>query len=586
MNGEANVCQNCKQEFTIEAEDFKFYEKMAVPPPTLCPECRLIRRLAFRNERTFYKRKCDFTGEEVISIFAPDKPYTVYQNKIWWSDKWDPLSYGREYDFSKPFFEQFGELMLRIPWANLIGSYQTWVNSEYNNHASFLKDCYMVTHTSPAEGCMYSSDVSQSKDCVDGFKVNESELCYDSLYLTKCNRVFYSYNTESSYNSYFLRDCVNCSDCFASVNLRNKQYHIFNKPYTKSEYERELKEFTLGSYESREKLRDQALQFWLKWPVKFMHGRHNEKISGDYIYYSKNALHCFDVRYAEDVRYCNLLVNKYTKDCYDYGEWGQNAELIYECIDCGIDLYNLLSCYNCRLNCRNLSYCMFCSGSQNLFGCVSLNKRKHCILNKQYSKAEYEALVPKIINHMNDMPYRDTKGRVYRYGDFFPFELSPWGYNETTAQEYFKLSKNEAQRKGYNWYEPARREWLEQTYKIPDHIKEVKDDILSTILACAACGKNYRIIKPELAFYRQQNIPIPRTCPDCRHNARVRMRNPLKLWHRKCQCAGVASDNEVYKNTIAHFHKQNHCPNEFETSYMPERPEIVYCEKCYLVEVA
>ena len=27
------------------------------------------------------------------------------------------------------------------------------------------------------------------------------------------------------------------------------------------------------------------------------------------------------------------------------------------------------------------------------------------------------------------------------------------------------------------------------------------------------------------------------------------------------------------------------CTNEFETSYAPERPEIVYCESCYQKEV-
>ncbi len=586
MKSESRVCQNCKKGFTIEPEDFAFYEKMQVPPPTFCPECRLIRRLAFRNERTFYKRKCDFTGEEVISIFAPDKPYKIYQNNVWWSDKWDPMSFGKEYDFSKPFFEQFRELMLRVPWANLIGSYQTWVNSEYNNHASFLKNCYMVTHTSQAEGCIYSSDASVSKDCIDGYKVNESELCYDSLYLTKCNKAFFSINAESSYDSYFLRDCINCSNCFACVNLRNKQYHIFNKPYTKQAYEKKMEEFNLGSYKNLERLKKEAYTFWLKWPVKFMHGRHNDKVSGDYIYYSKNAFHCFDTRHAQDVKYCNLLVNKYTRDSYDYTEWGQMAERVYECIDCGIELYNLKSCYNCRLNCKDLSYCMFCSGSENLFGCISLNKKKYCVLNRQYSKGEYESLIPKIIEQMKKMPYQDEKGRVYRYGEFFPWELSPWGYNETSAQEYFELKKDDALKMRYNWYETSKKHYQEQIYKIPDHISEARDDILDAILACVVCAKSYRLIKPELTFYRQQSIPIPRICPDCRHKVRVALRNPLKLCHRTCQCGGAKSENGIYSNTVEHFHRQSPCPNEFETSYSLERKEIVCCEECYVVEVA
>src|SRR3989344_554759 len=49
MNSEIKQCQNCKKSFTIEPEDFAFYEKMKVPAPTWCPECRLQRRLSFLN---------------------------------------------------------------------------------------------------------------------------------------------------------------------------------------------------------------------------------------------------------------------------------------------------------------------------------------------------------------------------------------------------------------------------------------------------------------------------------------------------------------------------------------------------------
>ena len=39
MQSETKTCQNCKQDFIIESEDFNFYEKIKVPAPTLCPEC-------------------------------------------------------------------------------------------------------------------------------------------------------------------------------------------------------------------------------------------------------------------------------------------------------------------------------------------------------------------------------------------------------------------------------------------------------------------------------------------------------------------------------------------------------------------
>ena len=36
------------------------------------------------------------------------------------------------------------------------------------------------------------------------------------------------------------------------------------------------------------------------------------------------------------------------------------------------------------------------------FGCVGFKHKQYCILNKQYTKEEYEKLVQKIIKQMND----------------------------------------------------------------------------------------------------------------------------------------------------------------------------------------
>jgi hypothetical protein len=46
-------------------------KKYSIPSPTLCPEEREKRRLMFRNERKLYKRKCDLSGKEIISVYNP-----------------------------------------------------------------------------------------------------------------------------------------------------------------------------------------------------------------------------------------------------------------------------------------------------------------------------------------------------------------------------------------------------------------------------------------------------------------------------------------------------------------------------------
>ena len=203
---------------------------------------------------------------------------------------------------------------------------------------------------------------------------------------------------------------------------------------------------------------------------------------------------------------------------------------------------------------------------------------------------------------MNSMPYTDKKGRVYRYGEFFPPELSPFSYNETVAQEYFPLTKEQAIDRGYSWKDPEQRD-IQPTIKakdLPDHIKDVDDSILKEVIQCShtlsdvgrptigcneQCTQAFKIIKPELDFYRKMNLPLPRLCPNCRHYQRIKQRNPLKLWHRKCMCRGLPSADAVYRNSVEHFHKDKPCPNEFETTYSPDREEIVYCEKCYQEEV-
>jgi DNA-directed RNA polymerase subunit RPC12/RpoP len=104
MNQEIKICQNCKKDFVIEPDDFAFYEKIKVPAPTWCPTCRARRRLAFRDFRVLYKRKSDWSGETIFSIFPQSSPSKVYERDVWRSDKWDPMQYGQEYDFNKSIF--------------------------------------------------------------------------------------------------------------------------------------------------------------------------------------------------------------------------------------------------------------------------------------------------------------------------------------------------------------------------------------------------------------------------------------------------------------------------------------------------
>ena len=195
---------------------------------------------------------------------------------------------------------------------------------------------------------------------------------------------------------------------------------------------------------------------------------------------------------------------------------------------------------------------------------------------------------------MMSCPYKDKGGKIYTYGEFFPPELSPFAYNESIVQEYFPLTKEQAISQGYTWRDPKKRQYtITMTNdRIPDHINDVSDSILQETIGCMhggtcneQCTSAFRMIPQELEFYRKMGLPLPHLCPNCRYYQRLKQRNPLRLWHRKCQCDGKTSSNGVYPNQTSHFHDQFPCPNEFETSYSPERQEIIYCEACYQEEV-
>jgi len=585
------TCQVCKSKFTIEPEDFKFYKKIGVPEPTFCPECRLIRRSAFRNPRSLYKRKCDFSDRDIVSIFHKDSLYKVYDQKVWWSDKWDPMDYGREYDFKKPFFEQFDNLSKEIPWPSLriINS----VNCDYCNGIIDSKDCYMSSALG-AENCLYDIGVVDSKDCVDCFMVVGSEGLYECNNCNSSYNLAFSFYSDSCIDSTFLYDCRNCQNCFGCINLRNKKYHIFNKPYTKSEYQKEIKKYYLGNYQKLSELKKEVNKFILRFPKAWARTLKSVDVSGDDIHSSKNCHFCFDAKYnVEDCKY-TLETGYGLKDSYDVDASGVKSELLYEC-GFVISGSNII-CSTSLSNCFNINYSTECYNSHDIFGCVGLRHKKYCILNKQYSKEEYEELVPKIKKHMNEVPYIDKRKRAYKYGEFFPIEISKHSYNETNANCYFPISKKKAIKRGYNWHDREKIDY-QATLKsadLPDDIRKVNKSILKEIIECENEAKDrcdgiglFRIIPSELKFHQKQNVPLPRLCPACRFKEKFSERIGLmNLYYRQCQCAGNYSENKIYQNAAVHLHHKNkHCQNKFMTPYAPNRKEIIYCQKCYNMEI-
>lgn len=554
------TCAACGLSFSLTSKDLAFYEKVspvfsgqkiAMPHPMLCPTCRVQRRMAWRNDRSFYHRKCSLTGKQFISIYPESTPFPVYQPSGWYSDKWDPMQYGQDFDFNRSFFNQWKELMLKVPRLGV--DIVNCENSDYCNYCGDDKNCYLDIAGEANENCYFDLFTKYSRNCLDCTFAYRSELCYECISCYSCYACRWSQYLEDCAECDFCFDCKGCKNCLLSTNLRSKQYTIFNEPHTKAEYEAKLKELQLSSASSVQHVKE----LWQKERIakgiyRDMYNLSCENCTGNDLKNCKNCHVCFNATNCEDCQYLYDVLD--ATDCQDLSYSLYKPEVAYELIstlNMRFSAFNMASHY-----CANVFYCDLTNNSKNLFGCIGLNHGEYCILNKEYPKDEYEELVLKIIEHMK---------HTGEFGEFLPASLSPFGYNETVAQEYLPLTKEEACNNGFNWRDETKEQeqYLGPPFEIPDSIADVGDDICKQVLLCEVSKRPYKIIPQELAFYRQLHVPIPRRSPMQRHEDRNALRNPRKLWD--CRCAK--------------------CHKPITTSYSPDRPEVVFCESCYLAAI-
>ncbi len=575
MGKEIKNCQNCKKDFTIEPEDFDFYEKIKVPAPTWCPMCRFQRRAIFRNERKFFRNIDAHTGEPLLSLFPKEARFPIYQDIFWAGDGWDPFSYGQEFDRRRPFLAQIKELSRKVPRYR--SSVVNMVRSDYCANASDLKDCYLMFNSNFTEDSAYGNGVDFSKYCFDNSHIQNSEKCYESFWLTKCYETHFSSLCDECVSVWFSKNCRGCTNCFGCVNLINQSYCFFNGQLSKENYQIKLRDLKLSSWIELQKIKKKVKNFWLKFPVRYLQGVQNHNVSGEYITHSKNVRNGYIIRSGEDIAYGQYGQVPTLRNCMDVTVFGKNTELLYECSVVGWDTSQAKFCWECWDGGIDLEYCMNSGKRANhLFGCIGVCSGEYAILNRRYSKEEFVHLRDEIKKHMDKVPYIDQKGRVYKYGEFFPPDFSPFSYNDTIASEHFPMSQEEIIKYGSTYYEIPKNKYevTIRTENLPDNINDVPDSFIGEVIECGECKRAFRIIPDELQFLKQIGIPLPHYCIDCRHKSRIMQRNKNRLYARTCMC-----------NKQNHFHEVKKCDVEFETSYSPDRPEIIYCEKCYQQEV-
>jgi len=282
-----------------------------------------------------------------------------------------------------------------------------------------------------------------------------------------------------------------------SWNLRNKQYCILNVQYTKEEYFEKLKQYNLKSYAAVNQLKQQLK---CKIASEAVHRAtlsvQTTNSSGNFLAETKG---CIDCHFLDKAEGCRQVLRGYSaKDsiesicCMSEGATRTALDQMGYGNACVLNVNN----------CRYSFYLDACEDCEYCFGCVSLKKKKYCILNKQYTKEQYEELVSKI---------KDAMQASGEWGEFVPFSMAYGGYNTSFAQVLFPKTKEEALAMGAKWEDTPTPiyEGAISSDELPDSIDAVTDDIVKQRIICVETKLSYNIAPRELAFYKTHGIPLP-----------------------------------------------------------------------------
>jgi hypothetical protein len=179
-------------------------------------------------------------------------------------------------------------------------------------------------------------------------------------------------------------------------------------------------------------------------------------------------------------------------------------------------------------------YSEFCAYSKNLvdcFGCVYLANKRYHILNKPYSKEDYEKQVAEIKRQL--IANGDYNLLLYFVSDYEKTRI------ETEEDKVLNVGTQE-----FKW-----------------ETTRMKSEGKSQELTCKNpdCSKDFLVIPQEISIYQARNIPAPDFCPACRHKQRMALRNEREMYRRSC-------DN---------------CRSSMLSTYPQDAPYKVFCQKCF-----
>jgi len=483
---------------SYSSEYLALHKKFDVPLHGLTAEQIRFFHYAFRNEVNVFFRKCDLSGETILSQFPSDTPFKVFRQDLWWKNDFETPE--AEYNPNESFFRQFRKLQLQVPRMGT-SSVTSLENCPFVNATGFCKDCHMIFASGYNEECFYSINLERSESTMNASIAYDCTLCNEITSCRDCYNVDYSVYCLNCSDSQFLYDCRRCKNCFLCVGLVGKEYCILNKQYSKEDYEEKMQRYRPLTNELVNELFQELEVLRLNYPHKYANIVGSENCTGNDISYCRETINSFIMEKCRDCINGSSLRN--SKDCLDFDIWGDPGELCYNSMSCGNVVYYLRMCFDCWNNCRYLTYCDTCPGCEHCFGCIGLKQRKFCILNKQYFEDEYYKLVDVIIS--------DMKKRK-EWGQFFPPYCSPFALNNSMAHEYFEVNKEMAEKLGFEWMDKSEsRSYDKANVYIGSMVSTdiTFNDLKDKVLLCSKTGLPYNLQAKEFELLQRKKLPVP-----------------------------------------------------------------------------
>ncbi|MFH1404714.1 MAG: hypothetical protein ABIH21_01290 [Patescibacteria group bacterium] len=496
------TCAMTGEKWQQTQEEIDWYKKFNVPPSKVCPQTRWFHHSFWYVGYQYWYQPHPETGKPIICTVHPATGIKVLPDKEWFEKEFQDM--GRDYDSSKSFLEQWHELQLDVPMpANR--NHVEPVNSiafvsQGDENSFFVGACKSknTLYSHLATDTESSAEIFRCDSVQKSFNVIHSYRIHNSKYLREC---FDCMNCE------FCFDCRNCENCYGATNKRNKKFIWMNEQLSEDEWNKRRAEIYIGS---RKQLNDQIGKFYnlIKeqgvWPENFNDSVTNS--SGEYLTKTVNVIDSYACEDGALNQYsCNHSAGKSEDNAFS-GYPVNGSNFYYSASGSG---NNQKFCF-LTIRSENMEYCLLCYNCSDCFGCIGLQHKKFCILNKQYSEDKYWQRVNTLKQEMLE------KGE---YGEFFPIKYSPSYWEDSGGPYWFGARTDELKGLGILDYDPESEgaigrdlyddSKLKKLSELPDHVSDLDEQWANVPLMDEIVNRRFALIKPEIDFYKSMNIAPP-----------------------------------------------------------------------------